>query len=319
MADLAHPHDRFFKSLMASPKVAEALFRERLPRELVEELADAPPEPVESELVDAHLRGSSADGLFRLWLRGRRPLFVYSLVEHKSAPEPRVALQLLGYMVRIWESEKLGQGARKKLLGIVPMVLYHGLRPWTVPASFLELVDLERALWPRPLDFGIVVVDLGVIEDERLSRDLTLRAGLLGLKYATRADQQRSKLRNVLAALKQAPSFIAPGFAYIMGAYKQIDRAELLGEVREVMPEYEGELMSIAAREWMAEGQKQGREEGQKQGRRDSLLRLLERRFGRLPEQISERAAAGSAEEVDAWFDKAVDAATLDAVFGRMH
>jgi hypothetical protein len=65
MADIAQPHDRFFKALMASPNAANALIRERLPRRLVEELADAPPEPVGTELIDARLQSSSADGLFR--------------------------------------------------------------------------------------------------------------------------------------------------------------------------------------------------------------------------------------------------------------
>jgi hypothetical protein len=288
------PANRVFKALMASPDAANALFRERLPRRLVEELADAPPEPVGAELVDARLQSSSADGLYRFWLRGRRPLFVYSLVEHKSAPEPDSALQLLGYMVRIWEGEKPRSGAGKKLPAIVPLVVYHGARAWRVP-PFRELVDLEDGLWPARLDFGAVVVDVGEIEDEQLSRDPTLRA--------------------VLKALKRSPSLIGPGLAYIMGAYKQIDRTRLLWEVKEVMPEHEGELMSIAAREWMAEG----RLEGKKEGRRDSLVRILERRFGAIPDAIRARILSGNMAEVDAWFDKAVDAGALGNVFGERH
>jgi hypothetical protein len=60
MADIAQPHDRFFKALMASPHAANALFRERLPRELVEELTDAPPEPVETTFVDRLGPGDAA-------------------------------------------------------------------------------------------------------------------------------------------------------------------------------------------------------------------------------------------------------------------
>jgi hypothetical protein len=180
---------------------------------------------------------------------------------------------------------------------------------------FRELVDLEDGLWPAHLDFGVVVVDVGDIEDEELSRDATLRAGLMELKYATRTEQQPTKLRAVLKALKRTPSLIGPGLAYIMGAYKQIDRARLLGEVKEVMPEHEGELMSIAAREWMAEG----RLEGQKEGRRDSLVRILERRFGAIPDAIRARIMSGSMAEVDAWLDKAVDVGALEDVFSERH
>jgi hypothetical protein len=311
MADIAQPHDRFFKAPMASPDAANALFRERLPRELVEELTDAPPEPVETTFVDSRLKRSSADGLYRLRLRSRRPLYVYSLVEHKSAPEPRLALQLLGYMVRTWENEERQQGEGRKLPGIVPLVVYHGEKPWTVPASFRALVDLERTLWPKPLDFEMVVADIGAMEDERLSREPALRAGLLGLKYATRTDRQGAQLRSVLEALGQAPSLVEPGLAYIMGTYSRVDRALLLGEVRKVMPEYDPELISIAAREWM--------EEGREEGRKDSLLRAMELRFGNLPQGVRERVASGSAAEVEIWFERAVRGESLDAVFGAMH
>jgi hypothetical protein len=146
MADIAKPHDRFFKALMASPDAPNALFRERLPRRLVEELADAPPEPVGAELVGARLQSSSADGLFRLWLRGRRPLFVYSLVEHKSAPEPESALQLLGYMVRIWEGEKRRPGAGKRRFSAIP----DAIRARIMSGSMAEV----NAWFDRAVDAG---------------------------------------------------------------------------------------------------------------------------------------------------------------------
>jgi predicted transposase/invertase (TIGR01784 family) len=319
MADIAHPHDRFFRALLGVPAAANALFRERLPRELVEELTDSPPEPVETTFVDSRLKRSIADGLYRLRLRSRRPLYVYSLVEHKSAPEPRLALQLLGYMVRTWENEERQQGDGRKLPGIVPLVVYHGEKPWTVPASFRALVDLERSLWPKPLDFEMVVSDIGAMEDERLSREPAQRAGLLGLKYATRVDRQGAQLRSVLEALREVPSLVEPGFAYIMGTYSRVDRALLLGEVRKVMPEYEPELISIAAREWKEEGREQGQKEGREQGRRDSLLRVLELRFGSLADGVRERVAAGSAPEIEVWLERAVRAESLDAVFGATH
>ncbi len=81
------------------------------------------------------------------------------------------------------------------------------------------------------------------------------------------------------------------------------------------MPEYEPELISIAAREWKEEGRREGRE----QGLRESLLRVLELRFGNLPHGVRERVAAGSAPEVEIWFERAVRAESLDAVFGATH
>lgn len=304
MAGIAHPHDRFFRILMDSRGAAEALFRERLPRALVEQLADGPPEPVDGTFIDAHLRGSVADRLFRLRLRSGRSLFVYCLVEHKSAPEFRVGLQLLRCLARIWEQEDRNGG---DLPYILPLVVYHGAAPWTVPARFSGLFAPGVALGVAPLDFEMVVVDVGAIEDARLSSDATLFAGLLELKYALRVERQRAMLRAVLEALRRAPWLLRPGLTYIIETYRPIDRAYLLGEVRSVMPEHEEELMSIAGQEWRAEG------------RREALLRLLERRFGDLPVGLRARVEAGSIGEIDVWFDRAIDASSLGGVFGASH
>jgi hypothetical protein len=89
-----------------------------------------------------------------------------------------------------------------------------------------------------------------------------------------------------------------------------LDRAYLLGEVRRVMPEHEETVRSIAAQE---------RAEGWTQGRANALLQILEHRFGPLVEDVRELIAVASSTEVDGWLDRAIDASTLDAVFGTKH
>lgn len=304
---------------MASRQAANAFFRERLPVELVEQLADAPPELVDGTFIDAQLLGSVADRLFRLRLRSGGSVFVYCLVEHKSAPEPRIALQLLRYQVRIWEQADREIVEPGSLPPIIPMVLYHGEAPWTVPRSFSALVEPLPAFGVRLLDFEVIAIDLGSIPDARLSGDPTLYAGFLELKYAKRKDGQRAMLRAILVALKRAPWLVEPGLTYILEAYDVIDRAFLLGEVREAMPEHEKELMSIAAREWQAEWRAEGKAEGKVEGRREVLLRVLGRRFGRVPESIRARVFAGGVPDLDAWLDRAIEAVTLDGVFGSTH
>ena len=109
----------------------------------------------------------------------------------------------------------------------------------------------------------------------------------------------------------QASRFLRPGLIYIVETYERVDRALLLGEVRRVMPEREEQVMSIAGREWRAEGKAEGRVE--------ALLRILERRFGPVPEGIRGRISCGMAEQVDTWLDRAVEFATLDGVLSGRH
>jgi hypothetical protein len=63
---------------------------------------------------------------------------------------------------------------------------------------------------------------------------------------------------------------------------------------------------------WMAEG----KVEGKLEGKLETLTRLLTRRFGPLPDWVAERLNDGTLEQLDAWFDLGLDAATLAEVFG---
>jgi len=63
------------------------------------------------------------------------------------------------------------------------------------------------------------------------------------------------------------------------------------------------------------EGLKEGRELGKIKGKAESLLRLLHRRFGPLPANVEPMLNGAKGEQLDAWFDAALDAPSLEAVF----
>ncbi len=58
-----------------------------------------------------------------------------------------------------------------------------------------------------------------------------------------------------------------------------------------------------------------GIEKGINKGRQSDLLRLLTRRFGTLPEAAAARVASAGADDLDQWFDRLLDAASLDEIF----
>jgi len=56
--------------------------------------------------------------------------------------------------------------------------------------------------------------------------------------------------------------------------------------------------------------------EGYAEGYAKGLEQLLEQRFGPLPAPVRDRIAGASLDELRAWFRVAIDAPSLDAVFG---
>ena len=66
----------------------------------------------------------------------------------------------------------------------------------------------------------------------------------------------------------------------------------------------------------LVKGRVEGRVEGRAEGKVETLTRLLECRFGPVPGDIRNRIAHAGLAEIDTWFDAAIDAPDLAAVFG---
>jgi hypothetical protein len=63
------------------------------------------------------------------------------------------------------------------------------------------------------------------------------------------------------------------------------------------------------------EGRAQGKAEGKAEGRTELLLRQLQRRFGPLPRDVSDRLTTASIDDLDRWALRVLDAGSLDEVF----
>jgi len=61
--------------------------------------------------------------------------------------------------------------------------------------------------------------------------------------------------------------------------------------------------------------EQQGFDKGIEKGKRTTLLRLLTRRFGTLPEPVVERLAGATSADIERWLDRILDASSLDEVF----
>ena len=309
-------HDGFFKALMEQPGTAGALLRERLPKAVADALGPGEPELIEGTFIDEELRESRSDRLYRMELKAGGSAYVFCLVEHKSAPDARIGWQLLRYMVRVWDRVDRENGGRGKLPPVIPLVVYHGAEKWTAPRRFSGMVAAGPEMAAQLLDFPFKVVDVGRVENVQLSRERTLRFGLIVMKYATLVTQENcvEVTQVALEAGKGVEGeFFWTGVGYMIRTYEPLDLPTLSRVLKRVMPEKEKDMLSIAAREWIAQGKAEGRAEGEAK----ALVRVLERRFGRVPARYLQAIAAAQNGQLDAWLDRAVDAPTLKAVFGQ--
>ena len=67
---------------------------------------------------------------------------------------------------------------------------------------------------------------------------------------------------------------------------------------------------------WFDEATRKGMQQGMQQGEALALQRLLSKRFGSLSAEVKARIESASVAQIECWFDHAIDASTIDAVFG---
>jgi hypothetical protein len=182
---VSNPHDAFFRRTMARPRAVAEFLRLYLPSSLVAHLDLSLVHLEDASFVDEKLREHFSDLFYRVGLKEGGEAFVYFLLEHKSGPDERVAIQLLRYLAQAWDRLPL------PLPLIIPVVIYHGTAPWNIGENFGSLFarPASEQIWHRYLpDFEYHLCDLSRYRDEELTGNEGVSAALKLLKYIFRRE-----------------------------------------------------------------------------------------------------------------------------------
>lgn len=315
-------HDGMFKSVFSDPVLAADELRAVLPPALVASIDWPALMPAPASFVDAVFRQRSADLVFQGRFLGGGEVLLWFVLEHQSTEDWWMLPRVIELESKMWQSwRKLHPGASHVPV-IVPVVVYHGARPWRAPTDMHALYALpdalREALGAHALSCRLIVDDLCATRDDALRgrrMDAYARLCLFAMAHAAaedfldRLEPWRPELLQVFAASDTGRTQTFLRYTYRVHRHSNPDtiRARIAAVVG---PEHEDIMQSVA--EQLIE---RGIEKGRAQGRQAMLLRLLERRFGAVPVQIAARVEAAAPAELERWFDRAIDATALDDVF----
>ena len=140
-----HPNDKLLKATFSNPDNARGFFQNYLPKQISHAVDWDSLRLESSTFVDPQFAASESDLLFSLNL-AKTDAFLYLLFEHQSSEDPRMALRLLSYIVRIWERFAAAHPTPAKLPAIFPIVLAQGKRPWKSAPRLEDLIDLPAEI-----------------------------------------------------------------------------------------------------------------------------------------------------------------------------
>ncbi|MFM9951249.1 MAG: Rpn family recombination-promoting nuclease/putative transposase [Saprospiraceae bacterium] len=162
-----HPHDHFFRQSFGLPEVALDYLRNFLPKELAEKLHFEAIERVEGSFVSRKLQAHISDIIYRCPLKSKGSAYITFLFEHKSTPQTYPHLQLMRYMLEVWER---AVEEKKSLPLIVPIIVYHGKTRWELKQFSDSFEDWDESLRPYLPAFDYLLTDLSRLDDEVILR-----------------------------------------------------------------------------------------------------------------------------------------------------
>jgi hypothetical protein len=250
---------------------------------------------------------------------------LFWLLEHQRSEDWWMLERVFDTKRMMWRRWRQQHPEARHLPVVVPVVVYNGPRPWRAPRDMHALhglsEDVRAVLEPHVSPCTLLIDDLSSIAEEELRvrpMEAYLRLCLFAMARAAdkdflhRLEAWKLELRHLFKSgdADRIRSFLA----YTSHVHRHADPRTVRKRIAALVgPEQEDNVQTFYEI-IVQEGYEKGREDGLEE-QRAILLRLLGQRFGAVPEPIAARVAAARSPELERWFNRVLDAASLDDMF----
>ena len=173
MNEINNIHDTFFRETMSHKEVAADLLANYLPGKVLKHIKLDTLFITKDSFVDEKQAEHYSDLLYQVMLSSGLPGFIYFLFEHKSYPNRFVVLQLLRYIIEIWELY-LKQNPQAKTLPLILPVVVSNSKCKGPTNRLSELIPLQN------LDFEAYVPEIKIAFTDFLPEN---EIDIIGIKY----------------------------------------------------------------------------------------------------------------------------------------
>ncbi|MEY2726639.1 MAG: hypothetical protein RLZZ458_2506 [Planctomycetota bacterium] len=193
------PHDHFVRRTFDVVDHARALLKANLSPELLAGIRLDTLQPAKETFLSADEHEKRLDLLYSARFVDGEEVLIYLLLEHKSEIDRQIALQLLSYVLKIlaWRRRN-----KKPLCVVIPIVIYHGDKPWDEPTSLRDKIRIGDHLKPFIPDMQAVVIDLSRQPADLLPDAPDLAARIRTLQLVRRAALEFESVAGIFRLLQ---------------------------------------------------------------------------------------------------------------------
>ena len=310
---MANDHDSGYKFLFSTPELVRDLIIGFIPDEWLHSLDYATLEKVDGHYVTEDLRNRADDIVWRVKVGGEW-VYLYLLIEFQSSVDKYMALRMMVYVGLLYQDlVKAGNALPDgRLPPVLPIVLYNGGQRWSAETDIFDLIPpvpgLVEQFKPK---LKYLLIDENAYSDNELASLKNLVAAVFRIEHPASPETI-----SVLLSLLDEWLVDRPDLRRMFAIWI---RATLMrkAEYRIVLPQIDDlQELNVMLAERLEEWAHGYKAEGVQQGEALALQKLLTKRCGAIPADITARIATASVEEIEAWFDRAIEARSFDDVFG---
>lgn len=262
---LTNPHDQFFRTAMANPRVARDFLKAWLPKDICARIDFEKLEIQPRSYINDVRQESEVDVLFKTIIDNKEA-YIYLLLEHQSKPDPLMPFRMLKYICNIMD-DHLKTHKSKKLPLIYPLVVYHGKQKYPFSTNLHDLIDAPKDLVDRFFLKPFHLIDLGSIEDEKLKQHAWAGVMEFALKHIFSRDilPWLNNIADLMHELEQSGGrdFLAIVLQYMIERGEISDKDAFFNLVDTKISHEVGEQIMSLATQLKEEGRLEGKLEGE--------------------------------------------------------
>ena len=288
------PHDRLFKLLFSDPQNLKDFIKYFLPKELVKHLDLNSLEIIPSEKSSLPQKKRKFLDLIIKCKIQEKTAHIYILFEHKSTPDKFTIIQIISYIISIWE-ENLRKG--EEFIPVIPVVFYHGEGKWIYPVRVSDFFDVPEEIKRYILELEYILFDTEKLND----RELLLRIefsnilifGIYLLKNARRGKEFiKEGLKAFLEAIEEFEERHKIYFKEFLIYILEVGRVDE-EELESMLLKEGGERVRSVVEKWIDKWIEQGIQQGIQQGlileAQEMVLSAIEVKLGYVPEEVEKK------------------------------
>ena len=316
--------DAAYRRLFEHPAMVRDLMACTLSATLFDALDWNGAQSVPTNYISDRLKKRSGD---IAWLisRRRKPgdasppgyLCILLLLEHQSESDATMPLRTAVYTGLSYQSLLRALHIELPLPPVLPVVLYSGTTPWRASPDMAGLIaDMPNDLRPYQLQMRYLLVEERALLQAGGLPDTNLAALMFRLGASREIEQWRALVHTLVQAT-QGPEFQELNRSMTAWLLLVAQSNAALDEPLPPVNTLEELAMMISEKPgvWAQQWKQEGRLEGKLEGQADLLLRLIERRFGPIPDDVTQRVQNATESQLMLWSLNFVDAPSLDDVF----